>query len=90
MRKLVLTLVAVGLAMAMTADASAGIFGWRRRTARVYVQPAPVTQQAQAGGYRSFSYQPVAQPVYRYEATRQMNAWDYPKTDARRYNGGTN
>jgi hypothetical protein len=90
MRKLYLTLLAVGLAITMTTDASAGIFGWRRRAAAVYVQPAPVTQQAQAGGYRSFSYQPAAQPVYQYETTPRMNAWDYPKTDARRYNGGTN
>jgi hypothetical protein len=40
--------------------------------------------------YRSFSYQPAAEPTYRAYTGRKLNAWDYPKTDARRYNGGNN
>jgi hypothetical protein len=54
--------------------------------------PAPVaTAQANAvQGYRSYSYQPetAAPPMYRSYSPRR-NAWDYPKTDMRRYNGGS-
>ena len=65
MKKLILTVVAVGLAMVMVTDASAGIFRWRRRAAPVYVQPAPAaTAQVQPG--RTFSYEPAA-PVVRYQ-----------------------
>jgi hypothetical protein len=67
MKKLMLTVVAVGLAMVMVADASAGIFGWRRRAAPVYVQPAPAATAQVQPGYRAFSYEPAA-PVVRYQA----------------------
>ncbi len=62
MKKFILTVVAVGLAMAMVTDASAGIFGWRRCRQPVYVQPAPATARADQG-YRTYSYQPAAPTV---------------------------
>ena len=66
MKKLMLTAVAVGLAMVMVTDASAGIFRWRRRAAPVYVQPAPAATAQVQPGYRAFSYEPApAAPVYR-------------------------
>jgi len=65
MKKLILTVVAVGLAMVMATDASAGIFGWRRRAAPVYSQPAPAATAQMNQGYRAFSYEPApAAPVY--------------------------
>ena len=67
MKKLILTVVAVGLAMMMVTDASAGIFRWRRRAAPVYVQPAPAAAAEAQPGYRAFSYEPAA-PVARYGA----------------------
>lgn len=66
MKKLILTVVAVGLAMVMVTDASAGIFRWRRRAAPVYVQPAPAATAQVQPGYRTYSYQPAA-PTVRYQ-----------------------
>jgi hypothetical protein len=92
-RNVILTIVAVGLALAVTTEANAGR---RRCGGTTYVQPAAVAQpapvaQAPTTGYRTFTYQPaVAQPVYGYGANPRLNAWDYPKTDMRRYNGGNN
>lgn len=87
MKKIILGLVAAGLAMMVASDASAGIFSWLFR--RSYA-PRPAAT-APANGVRAYSYEPgapVAAPVYREEGGRRLNAWEYPKTDWRRYSGG--
>lgn len=38
-------------------------------------------------GYRSYSYEPGMSSMRSYSGARK-NAWEYPKTDARRYSGG--
>lgn len=40
-----------------------------------------------SGGYRSYSYEPGVSTMRSYSGARK-NAWEYPKTDARRYSGG--
>jgi hypothetical protein len=98
MKKLILFVVVLGLATVVAPHAEAGIFGCRRATAPTYTRAAPVaTATARVDqGYRAFSYEPgatvvpaAAVPVIRtYRTERRMQAWDYQKTDARRYNGG--
>ena len=74
MRSVILTLVALGLAMGMTTTAEAG--GRCRGWGPVYYQPAPATAPLATAvapradqGYRTFSYQPAATaPVMRYQA----------------------
>lgn len=94
MKRVILLIVAVGLALVVAQDATAGPFSWlRRRTVTpTYVRPAPVATVRAEEGYRTFSYQPQPQatalPMYQTNRGRKMNAWDFPKTDARRYSGG--
>ena len=98
MKKLILFVVVLGLATVVAPHAEAGIFGCRRATTPTYMRVAPVAAATARvnQGYRAFSYEPgatvlpaAAAPVIRtYRAERKMQAWDYPKTDARRYNGG--
>jgi hypothetical protein len=67
MKKVILTLVALGLAMGLTTTAEAG--GRCRGWGPVYYQPAPATAPATTRvdqGYRTFSYQPAAAPAMRY------------------------
>ena len=71
MKKVILTLVALGLATVVAADAQAGPFGWFRRGRPVYVQPAPAAARVEQG-YRSFSYQPAAPEVRYYAPARRM------------------
>ena len=84
MRKVITSLVALGLATVLVADAQAGPFGWFRRGRPVYVQPAPARAPAMARaeeGYRAFAYEPArveqgyrsfayepAAPAVRYQA----------------------
>jgi hypothetical protein len=74
MKKVILTVAAVGLAALMVTEAQAGIFGGRCG-APVYVQPAPVVAQTAAvptqPGVRAFSYQPApAGPATTFRAYR--------------------
>ena len=86
MKKVILTVAALGLAALMVTEAQAGIFGRGRCGAPVYVQPAPAaapvaTVPTQAG-VRAFSYQPApAGQVYR---TYRAN------TGGRAYTNATN
>lgn len=68
MKRLILTVVAVGLAMVLATEAQAGPFAWLRRGRPVMVRPAPVATVRAEEGYRSFSYEPgpaVAVPATR-------------------------
>jgi hypothetical protein len=69
MKKVILTVAALGLAALMVTEAQAGPFGWFRRGRPVYVQPAPAAVQAvvpEQTGVRAYSYEPApAAPVYR-------------------------
>jgi hypothetical protein len=69
MKKVILTVAALGLAVLTVTEAQAGPFGWFRRGRPVYVQPAPAAAQAVVPaqtGVRAFSYEPAtAAPVYR-------------------------
>ena len=88
MKKIILGLVAAGLAMMVASDASAGILSWLFR--RPYA-PARPAATAPANGVRAYSYEPgapMAAPVYLEGGGRHLNAWEYPKTDWRRYSGG--
>jgi hypothetical protein len=49
--------------------------------------PGMPAHASAATQYRTYSYQPAA-PVYRSYSAPTRAAWDYPKTDARRYSGG--
>jgi hypothetical protein len=74
MKKVILTVAAVGLAALMVTEAQAGIFGRSGCGAPVY-QPAPVVAPTAAvpvqPGVRAFSYQPApAAPVTTYRAYR--------------------
>lgn len=68
MKKLILTVVAVGLAIVLATEAQAGPFAWLRRGRPVMVRPAPVATVPAEQGYRAFSYQPG--PVVTAPATR--------------------
>ena len=69
MKKVILTVAALGLAALMVTEVQAGVFGWMRRGRPVYVQPAPAaTAQVQPG--RAFSYQPAPAPLVTYRAYR--------------------
>ena len=64
MKKVMLSLVALGLVAGIAASAEAGPFRWFRRGRPVYMQTAPTTARVETG-YRSFSYQPAAGVGYR-------------------------
>lgn len=89
MKKFILGLVAAGLVAMVASDASAGVFSWLFRRSNAPTRPAvsaPVN-----GGVRAYSYEPgttFPAPVYQEGGGRKLNAWEYPKTDARRYMGG--
>lgn len=62
MKKVILTVAALGLAVLMVTEAQAGPFGWFRRGRPVYVQPAPAAAQAVVPaqtGVRAYSYEPA-------------------------------
>ena len=87
MKKVILTVAAVGLAALMVTEAQAGIFGGRCG-APVYVQPAPAVAPVAAAptqpGVRAFSFQPApAAPVMTYRAYRGT-------TGGRAYTNATN
>lgn len=93
MKKIILGLVAAGLAMIAASDASAGIFSWLFR--RSYAPSRPVVTAPANTGVRAYSYEPGTEPEPVYtergfseRGGRKLNAWEYPKTDARRYSGG--
>lgn len=74
MKKVILTVAALGLAAFLVTEAQAGIFGGGRCGAPVYVQPAPAVPTAAVPaqlGVRAFSYEPAAAaPVTTYRAYR--------------------
>ena len=63
MKKLMLTAVAVGLAMVMVTDASAEIFRRRRRVAPVYVPPVAAATAQMNQGHRTLSHEPITPAV---------------------------
>ena len=69
MRKVILTVAALGLAALMVTEAQAFKWPGRRGGGCGYVQPAPAAAQAVVPaqtGVRAYSYQPApAAPVYR-------------------------
>lgn len=70
MNRVLLIVAAVGLALVLAQDASAGIGGRRCRPVYVWQAPAaaaPATAQA-GQGYRAYSYEPMADEVVRYQA----------------------
>jgi hypothetical protein len=82
MRKVILTVAALGLAALMVTEAQAGIFGRGGCGAPVYVQPAPAATAQVQPGVRAFSYQP-APAVVTYRAYRA-------NTGGRAYTNATN
>jgi|GEM_PF-5390460 hypothetical protein len=91
MTKLITTTVLAVAGFALLAsDADAA---WPRRWRTYTAAPAPIatapatTAQATEQGYRTFSYQPTT-PSFQTYRPRKLNAWEYQKTDSRRYNGG--
>ena len=76
MKKLILTVVAVGLATVLATEAQAGPFAWLRRGHPVMVRPAPVATARPEGGYRAFSYEPG--PVVTMPATRGFTRANRP------------
>jgi len=72
MKKVILTVAALGVALLLTQDADAGILG--RRCRPTYVRQAPVAVApalvtAEAGdGYRVFNYEPAPDAVVRFQA----------------------
>lgn len=88
MKRFILSLVALVAVALFVSDASAGIFSWL--FGRTY-RPRPVVTTPAQPGVRAYSYEPgvpAASPVYTESGGHRLNAWDYPKTDSRRYNGG--
>jgi len=86
MKKVILTVAAVGLAALLVTEAQAGIFGRGGCGAPAYAQPAPaaapVATVPTQTGVRAFSYQPApAAQVYR---TYRAN------TGGRAYTNATN
>jgi hypothetical protein len=79
---------AVAVVALIASDASAGIFSWMFR--RNY-SPRPVVAAPAQPGVRAYSYEPgaVITPRYTESGGRRLNAWEYPNTDQRRYNGGS-
>jgi hypothetical protein len=65
MKKLILTVVAVGLATVLATEAQAGPLGWFRRGRPVMVRQAPVATVRTEAGYRTFSYEPGAPVIVR-------------------------
>ena len=82
---------AIGLFFVASSSAEAARRGGCSCSSGGYQTAAVVdsTQQAVVpSGLRSYSYEPGA-PMYRtYRAAPRLNAWEYPKSDARRYSGG--
>jgi len=85
-KKFIIAVVAIGLATVFAIDASAGIFSW------LFGRPSrPVYYTQPAVGTRAYSYEPgsaAVAPVTTGSSGRHLDAWDYPKTDSRRYDGG--
>lgn len=71
MKKLILTVVAVGLATVLATEAQAGPFAWLRRGRPVMVRPAPMATVRTDAGYRAFSYEPGPAVTVRAPAVRR-------------------
>jgi hypothetical protein len=70
MKKLILTVVAVGLATVLATEAQASPFAWFRRGRPVMVRQAPVATVRTEAGYRTFSYEPGTPVIVRAPAVR--------------------